>query len=195
MGKTGGDTTLRLFQLFPDLIEYADTDGDQAKHARFSERPERVVGKTRLMNIRRLPSWVLAFSVHKSQRGVFPEYERGPMDSPYQMAHSREPDRQLASFLEGGAISYWIRREQLKDDFLRFISRYVDVSDDQRMAVQQLAPVNTAVYDRDLEHWFTAAHLELMYENNPLWAEVEQQVYSRPATELAKAGYEAPTGA
>jgi hypothetical protein len=194
MGKTGGDTTLRLFRLFPDLIEYADARGDQAKHARFKERPERVAGKARAMNIRRLPSWILAFSIHKSQRGLWPEYKPGPMESPHQMAHSGEPDRHLSSFLEGGAISYWIRQEHLKDDFLRFISHYTDVGDDQRKAVQRLAPVNAATYDRHLEHWFTPAHLELMYENNPQWAAVEREVYSGDATEPAALGQEARMG-
>ena len=182
MGKTGGDTTLRLFQLFPDLIDYWDGPRDSGKHARFSERPGRVKEKARALNIRRLPSWVLAFSVHKSQRGLAPDYRPGPMDSPYQMARTREPDGQLATFLEGGAISHWLRLEHLKEDFLTFISHYAEVSEEQRLAVERLTPVNTAAYDRDISHWFSDSHLELMYESNPLWARVERQVYLSATT-------------
>jgi hypothetical protein len=179
LGKTGGNTTLCLFQLFPELVEYADSYRDPAKHARFTERPERVAGKARALNIRRLPSWVLAFSVHKALHGLPPRSGRGPMDSPHQMARSHDPDHHLRTYLQGGAISHWMRVEHLKEDFLSFVTHYADVSDKRRLAVQRLDPVNTATYDRDLGHWFSDAQIALMYENNPLWAKVEQQVYSR----------------
>jgi hypothetical protein len=190
MGKTGGDTTLRLFQLFPELVQHADGPTDLTKHARFTERPEQVASKARALNIRRLPSWVLAFSVHRSQRGLAPSYERGPMQSPHEMARSRDPDRQLESFLEGGQISHWIRLEHLQQDFLAFISHYTEVSDDRRLAVEALAPANTATYDRDLSHWFSDSQIGLMYQNNPLWAETERQVYAQ-AGNAARLGDEA----
>ena len=144
-----------------------------------------------MLNIRRLPSWVLAFSVHKALHGVEPRFQRGPMDSPRQMARSQDPDRRLGTFLQGGAISHWIRVEHLKEDFLSFITHYAEVSDHRRLAVQRLAPENTAAYDRDLGHWFSDSQIALMYENNPLWAKVEQQVYSRQAGETAGLGHEA----
>ena len=55
------------------------------KHESFTQRP--VAGKARALNIRRLPSWLLAHSVHKSRNGG------RPMASPEQMAESTEPDR------------------------------------------------------------------------------------------------------
>jgi len=193
LGKTAGNTTLRLFQLFPELIEYADRLDDPAKHARFTQRPARVAGKARALNIRRLPAWVLAFSIHKALHGVAERPRRGPMDSPHQMARSRKPDQYLSTYLEGGEINHWIRVEHLKEDFLAFISHYADAGDDRRLAVEQLTPENTAKYDRDLGHWFSDSQIALMYENNPLWAEVENQVYSRPAGEVAGIGLEAGT--
>ena len=77
-----------------------------------------------------------------------------------------------------------MRVEHLKEDFLEFISRYTEVSEDRELAVQRLGPVNSADYDHDLSHWFTSSQIALMYENNPLWAEVEQHVYSRQAAGL-----------
>jgi hypothetical protein len=186
MGKTGGDTTLRLFQLFPELVQYADSAEDPGKHAPFAMRRGRVAGKARALNIRCLPSWMLAFSLHKSQRGLAPHYKSGPMESPHQMAGSRDPDRHLETFLRGGEISHWIRVEQLKQDFLGFISQYTNVTDDRRIAVEELPRFNTANYDRDISHWFTDSQVALMYENNPLWAEVETRVYGR--TTSADAG-------
>ena len=184
LGKTGGDTTLCLFQLFPELVE--DADSGPGKHATFAERPDRVAGKTRALNIRRLPSWVLAFSVHKTLYGLRGRSKRGPMDSPHQMARSHDPDYYLRTYLQGGAISHWMRVEYLKEDFLSFISHYADVSDNRRLAVQRLAPANTATYDRDPSHWFSDSQIALLYESNPLWAKVEQQVYSRQAAGLGE---------
>jgi hypothetical protein len=181
LGKAGGNTTLRLFQLFPELVEYADSDSDPAKHARFTERPERVAGKARALNIRRLPSWVLAFSIHKSLHGSGPRQQRGPMDSPHQMAQSHEPDHHLGGFLRGGEISHWLRVEYLKEDFRSFISQYAEVTKNRRLAIQQLASQNVGKYDRDLSHWFSDSQIALIYENNPVWAKIEQRVYSRQA--------------
>ena len=81
LGKTGGNATVRLFQLFPELIEHADSPDDPAKHAWFTECPGRIKGKARALNIRRLPSWLLAFSVHRALHGYAPRFKRGPMGS------------------------------------------------------------------------------------------------------------------
>ncbi len=171
LGKTGGNTTLRLFQLFPELIEYADDISSLGKHETFSVRP--VAGKARVLNIRRLPSWVLALSAHRARN------DGRPMASSEQMAESTEPDRYLGGFLQGGEIAHWLRVEYLKEDFLDLISQYTEVSEARRLAVQRLRSLNRANYDRDLAHWFSDSQIAVMHENNPLWAEVEQRVYHR----------------
>jgi hypothetical protein len=179
MGKTGGTATFQMFQLFPELIEYADPLGRPGRHTAFERRPNLVRGKSRALNIRRLPDWILSFTMHKSRRGLAPRFEPQTMDSPFEMARSHEADKHLSRYLAGGEIEHWLRIEQLKEDFAEFISNYAEVTERHHRALDALVPENTAAYDRHLDHWFSPTHLELMYESNPLWARVEQQVYGR----------------
>src|SRR4051794_34196562 len=87
MQKTGGDATLRLFQLFPHLILHADPRNDQAKHTPFAQREDMVRGKLLVANIRRLPAWTLSWSQHHCQhRSVQADGTPVPMRSPHQMA-------------------------------------------------------------------------------------------------------------
>jgi hypothetical protein len=37
--------------------------------------------------------------------------------------------------------------------------------------------VNVASYERDLDHWFTAAQISHLYERNPEWARIERELY------------------
>ena len=72
--KTGGDSTARLFQLFPALVVHCDSANDNHKHDPFGARPEEVRGKVLVLNIRRLPSWVLSYAHHVAQFGGYPDY-------------------------------------------------------------------------------------------------------------------------
>ena len=53
--KTGGDATLAMFRLFPDLVEFADPEDTNDKHAQFHSRARLIRGKLLVMNFRRLP--------------------------------------------------------------------------------------------------------------------------------------------
>ena len=52
--KTAGNATLGMFQLFPDLIVYADPLNVEDKHASFASRADQLDGKLLLSNMRRL---------------------------------------------------------------------------------------------------------------------------------------------
>ena len=77
--KTGGDATLAMFRLFPDLVEFADPDDTNDKHTQFHSRARLIRGKLLVMNFRRLPSWVLSRALHVSRRGIHPDYKPQPM--------------------------------------------------------------------------------------------------------------------
>lgn len=172
--KAAGDTTLAMFRLFPELVESADGHRHQRKHDYFRDRP--VAGKTRVLNIRRLPHWVLSYHVHGATHGLYPTYDRVPMPSADEMAESRAPDGHLTNFADEG-IDVWLRTESLADDFLAFASTLTDVTERRRRAVRKTKAENTARYDRELGRWFTDDHLARMYEANPFWRDVERLVY------------------
>jgi len=177
--KTGGSATLELFLLFPELIVFADVEESNAKHTTFKEREREIAGKTLLMNLRRLPFWVLSRAQHVARWGVHPDYEPIPMASPEELSQSDFPDNRLALYTDGGrfAIDRWIRMEHLAEDFMGFVSDLTDVTSEQRNTALQLPLVNTHDYDHELASWFTPEQVERMYERNPVWAGLEQELY------------------
>jgi hypothetical protein len=177
--KTGGDATLELFLLFPEVIVLADIEDSNAKHATFSERENEVAGKALLMNLRRLPFWVLSRAQHVARWGVHPDYEPIPMASPQQLSESAFPDDRIALYTDSGRfqIDRWLRMEHLTEDFVGFVSGLTEVSEDRRREVFQLPAVNAHEYDHDLGSWFTPEQIELMYERNPVWTAIEQELY------------------
>ena len=133
MQKTGGDATLQLFQLFPDLVVQADPRNVQAKHASFAQREDAVAGKLLLSNIRRLPSWMLSWHQHHPQhRSLGEDGKPMSMRSPQQLAELSRGDRRLARFSDGGrfTIDRWLRMEHLAEDFTAFVSGLTEVSEE-----------------------------------------------------------------
>jgi hypothetical protein len=178
--KTGGSATLELFQLFPEPILLADLEDSNEKHTRFAERAADVAGKQLVMNIRRLPFWVLSRAQHVSRWGVFPDYEPIPMASPDELADSDFPDSRLAIYTADGRfeIDRWLRMEHMVEDFLDFISEHAEVTEERRTAARSLPMVNAHDYDHDLAAWFAPDQIERMYERNPRWAGLENRLYA-----------------
>jgi hypothetical protein len=179
LGKAGGEMTHALFSLFPEVIEFADEAHTPEQHTAFTERAEQIAGKQRVLNIRRLPSWMLSHHVWKSVYGLAPHFRRGPMQSPYEMADSGIADTFLSRYRppEGPDVEVWLRTEHIVDDFLAFIALRTEVTEAHLEAVRELPRINEFVYDKALDHWFTPAHVRLMYLRNPEWAAVEAAVY------------------
>jgi hypothetical protein len=96
-----------------------------------------------------------------------------------ELAESPFPDSRIHLYTDDGrfSIERWMRTEFLAEDFLRFVSEFTEVSDEQRQAVLNLEQVNRQEYDHSLEAWFTAAHVRTMYERNPAWAAIEEELY------------------
>jgi hypothetical protein len=178
--KTGGDATAALVGLFPDLIDSSDPADSNEKHSLFRDREEEIDGKLLVLNIRRLPSWLLSRAHHAAAQGVFPDYKPTPMQSPHQMAESQFPDGWLSYFTDNGRlrIDRWLRMEHLVEDFFELVSELTDVSEEQRQGIFALGQVKERpTYDPEPYHWFTEEQVRRMYENNPLWRAVERQVY------------------
>jgi hypothetical protein len=190
--KTGGDATLSMFRVFIDLVEFADREDSNDKHAHFRARAQRIRGKLLVMNIRRLPAWILSRAQHVSRRGVYPDYEPIPMATAEELADSSFPDSRLMLHTNDGWFwpDRWLRMEALADDFLDFVSGLREVSETERKRVQALGPVNSAKYDHEIERWFTPSQIERMYLNNPSWATLEHEQYGNlyAAQETADAG-------
>jgi hypothetical protein len=179
LGKAGGEMTHALFNLFPEVIEFADEVHTADQHTPFQDRADQLAGKRRVLNIRRLPTWMLSHHVWKSVYGLAPHFKPSPMLSPFEIADSGIADRFLAHYRppEDPRIDVWLRTEHIVDDFLAFIREYADVTETHLETIRELPRVNELVYDKALDHWFSPAHVRLMYLRNPEWAIVEAAVY------------------
>ncbi len=188
LGKTAGHTTWELFHLFPETIEYADRLGTNAQHTPFVARLPQIEHKALVLNIRRLPAWMLSHYAHVARWGAFPDYEPLPMASPYEMALSDAADKRIEEFTGNGRleIAHWLRVEHLSEDFLAFISEHVDVPSEKRAQIEAFGTRNVGTYDRRVNHWFSPAHIALMYASNPRWAAVETAVYGDTLAEPAQ---------
>lgn len=177
--KTAGMATTRLFRLFPELVVFADREDNNDMHTPFSARGDELQGKVLAMNFRRLPVWVLSRAQHVARHGIHPDYEPIPMDPPEVLADSAFPDSRIAIFTDGGRIRIdrWLRSESITADFLTFISEFTDVTNERRREVEEVGPVNTHDYDKDVSSWFSSDLIERMYAANPNWARLEREIY------------------
>jgi hypothetical protein len=175
--KTGGNATLELFQLFPELILMADPNQREDKHRPFAQREAQLGNKLLVCNIRRLPSLVLSWCHHKNFWGH--KGHHVPMTSPHQMAECTFPDEWLAEMTDHGRfeIGWWLRWEDLAADFIAFVSKYTDVSDEKKERAFELGAINALHYDHEVAHWFSDEQISRLYETNPIWAAAEQQAY------------------
>jgi hypothetical protein len=183
--KAAGNTVTTVFDLFPEIIEYADPIESRDKHAWFRDRPDLVAGRQRVLCIRRLPTWQLSYSVFKSRHGLKPDWKPLPMDSREHMITSRDGDRHLGPFVESGRVwpDRWIRVEHLVDDLLALLDEHADVTPKKRKEILAMKPKNVGLnYERDLGAWFTDAMIGQMYDHNPLWQRAEELAYG-PSTQ------------
>jgi hypothetical protein len=187
--KTAGDTVATIFSLFPEIVEFSDPLEDQSKHAFFTQRPELVADRQRVLSVRRLPSWLLSFESHKSRRGLYPDYEPVPMSTAEEMAVSTYPDHLLRAYVDEGRAwpDRWIRVEHLVDDVLALLKEHhVKVRWSLRRQIRAMEPKNTGGdYERTVSSWFTDEMIDRMYDHNPLWREAERLAYApRPRRRL-----------
>jgi hypothetical protein len=96
-----------------------------------------------------------------------------------ELSQSDFPDDRLKLFTDGGRfeIATWMRMEHLADDFLDFISEYAEVTEARRKIAYALPMLNAHDYDRELGSWFTPDQLKRLYERNPIWGALEQELY------------------
>jgi hypothetical protein len=177
--KAGGDATQAMFESVPGLVAFADPTDSNDKHLAFSNRRELVSGKLLVMNIRRLPAWILSASHHKARAGIHPEFRPLPMASAEEMAENTEGSGALWWMTEGGQIGIdrWLRTEHLQEDVLSLLEDVGAVGPGVARLVGAVGRRNAANYDHDLATWFSAAQIRQMYERNPLWAGIERSAF------------------
>ncbi len=177
--KTAGDATARMFAVVPGLVCFADPADSNDKHLPFFAREPEVTGKLLVMNIRRLPAWMLSGAQHKSAHGVHPEYRPMPLQTPDEIAEQTDADDLLRWMTDHGrfAVDRWLRAELLPVDLLSLLSELGVLTNAVEERVRAVGWVNAGDYDHRLDRRFTVAQIRRMYERNPDWAAIEREVY------------------
>jgi hypothetical protein len=181
LGKTGGDAFHTLFTaVAPDLVVRADEPTDPTKHRAFTTGDVGPLdGKLLALNLRRLPAWRLSIAQHRSRHGTRTDPTPQPLPSPEELAHSTLPDEHLATFTDGGRleIGRWLRMEHLRDDCLDFVRLFRPVTDEEVELAQTTVTKRPGNYDHDTRSVIPVELERVLYEQNPVWAAVEQQLY------------------
>ncbi len=177
--KTGGCTTLALFEMFPELLEHTDPSNSNAKHSLFRDREDEIEGKLLVSTIRRLPDWMLDRAMHETLEGVWPDYKPRPMRSPHNICQTQFAEGWISYMTDFGRLKVdrWLRLEHLREDFLTLVSEFMEVDDERRQAIFDAPRHHVVDYDMEPMHWFTPDQIRTMYEHNPLWAAVEREAY------------------
>ena len=175
--KTAGDATAQMFAAVPGLVLYQAPLDSNEKHDGFWVHADAIEGKLRVMNIRRLPSWILSIAHHKAISGIHPDYEPLPMASIEEMAEDTDPDNVLRwTTGPDHPVERWLRAENIAADVEQLL---LDVGVGARKARRAVSSVpwvgNT--YEHDISQIFTAEQINGMYERNPDWAAAEREAY------------------
>jgi hypothetical protein len=192
--KTGGNAVATLFGFFPHLIAHTDDIDSNEKHTPFRARSSSILGKDLILNIRRMPAWLLSYAHHKASEGLYPIYEPMRLDSSEAMARSTQPDQLMNLFTDHGAlhIHRWFRTECLTTDFLSFVCTVANVPEAQRDYIRSHGKINARSYDRRIHEWFTDEQLARMYANNPMWSAIEEEVYGGTLLESSAGNVHGP---
>jgi hypothetical protein len=186
--KAAGEAAQLMFEAVPGLVEWADSQDSNAKHDPFWRHEEEVAGRLLVMNVRRLPSWILSTAHHKAVAGTWPEYEPQPMPTVEEMVESRLPDDTLRYMTDGARfpVDRWLRKEYLAEDVIALLEELGELSEEGRAGIDAV-PYRAKGYDHNVAAKFSAAQIQRMYTLNPAWAEVERRVYG-DVHELARPG-------
>ncbi len=179
--KTAGTSTDRLFELSGLPLLWRDAQTSPLKHLPLSEHPENLsVGdRQKLLNVRRLPYWLLSNFHHKKlfmgleidekhmQKGFF-----------YRVNEKRwlPADWWLSRM---GVDDSWLglRVEHLKSDLLKIFAKYEPINFSSRCSIVLSRERNKNRYMRNLNKWFSANQIHELYSNNPRWTALERRVY------------------
>ena len=172
LGKTGGNSVHRMFEIADDGTLEIDDVKDPSKHRTF---PRQRGDEVRLLSIRRLPEWITSHNLHMARHAG--------LENPYDLIRDGKAwlkgEAVLAdSFLETFqwvTVDGWLRTEYLAEDFLKHIAQFTVLTQDQKRAIRSVREnaMPSSSERRDLE----VDVIDRIYRTNPLWHRLEQQLY------------------
>lgn len=175
IGRTGGDAVKYLIHaaLAVDPLDpyvVGSSLLDAAKHRAFDGSE-----KTRVLSIRRLPSYVLGMREHHI---VYARVKPWTADFCAELTNG---DGELKRMTANGAypVDRWLRCEYLRDDICALLSDVYGAAFNSKLkAILYGAMTKEQLpYDHNVFNFFNAKQLSRLYDVNPCWAALEQKLY------------------
>jgi hypothetical protein len=179
--RTGGTSTVAMFEVFGIMSVHADND--YRKHQTFRECIEqRLVDEKRhhVCNLRRLIPWLQSIGKCQLQYpgGIF-----DPQCAKQGLVYLLHNDQTRAVWLAHvdqilteymiPRVDTWLRTEHLKEDFIAMISRFTTVTKKQERQLSRIHK-NRGI---DTTRVWTKRECRQIYAACPGWAALERQVY------------------
>lgn len=200
--KTGGSFTYKLFDILFDLNIYIGKDYDKNnfyidpykgldKHLPFSIRPELLKDQKRIVNLRKLPDWILSWMMFNERACEIPfnknNYKNGMIfcnthNFPGCVRPNKKDqrgflhiDKFIKAYTENDDYEF-IRTSELAYDFIDIIGKYHEISNDKQQKMLELNIVAPGHYDKEKEY-FTKSEIDQMYNDCPYWTKLENKIY------------------
>ena len=186
--KTAGDSTRKMFDLVKGSYLFGDHSTVEIKHRTFTQtmaagdlQSHNIAAKDRILNLRRLPCWVLSHCQHKLRINRIRFSRQDLITGRLRIEHASEEgtsaDQVLKRFAGGETIAHWLRTEFLAEDFIEVLGKYVEISEAQRKMIRATRENVNPTYNRDIRLWYTRKQMTYVYESNPSWTMLEKQIY------------------
>lgn len=174
MGRTGGDATAQYFSIFSDYLKLEiDPPGLHKKHDTFEKR--NVNNKILALNIRKLPSYFLSHIFHMPTLSK-PPYPNTKDALDVKNPLSSLPDNYIKHYTNNLTlkINHWFRMEYLKEDILKFMQSFLEITPKIVNEIYSLKTKAVADYDHDVYNHWSDDEIATLYKNNPIWSEIEK---------------------
>ncbi|MBF0122416.1 MAG: hypothetical protein HQL21_03270 [Candidatus Omnitrophica bacterium] len=180
---------------FNDILLAHDTT-DPNKHKSFLHYPELCKDRKKILNIRRLPVWLVSWWHHSYRSGYIESIDREKIVEGLAPLKGRVlADHELKQRAETklGGIDYWLRTESLAEDFIRVMKDFILISEEKQVQIRKIKEnqgrhlseqhgndfLGHKYIDAEsaLQKFFTLKEVKNIYDQNPFWADVENKIY------------------
>jgi len=183
--KTGGDA---VHAWLAQLGEFEiDPLSEPRKHDFFWQRG--VQRDLYVLSIRRLPQWALSYLHELAGHPAAARHYGIPPGDVIRPEHAfrLRPDDYLCQHQAGGrAAGVWLRMEHLFQDFVSFVDAHIQpVTPQLRRQLQAVPTKGRRPYDHNVRAFFSPEQIADLYNQFPMWAAVERQVYDAQLRQAA----------
>ncbi|MBI2481673.1 MAG: hypothetical protein HYV60_24415 [Planctomycetia bacterium] len=176
IGKTGGDSAKLIVQALqlPD-VQMISIDSP-LKHCTFRQSGQDLCNRELVLSIRRLPAFVLSQLHHRLMDGRLTK-----LPAPELICRDYMGDFYVRHYTDEGQlkIDRWLRCEHLRADLAAYLARHFELSDEQKALLESASTKSRLSYRHEVGAFLQPDQVRELYDNNPLWADIEREVYGQ----------------